>query len=138
MYSRADHLLRKFLLKLNVDSIVFDENRLCSFLIDNCYRILLSSTNSEYIMIYGFCGRLPDNNNLAFEFLNANLWFAENNGPHLCYENNSQSLLLALNLSLNESTVDKLECEIEVVIKSMENLYHILQDKGIILDTDYT
>ncbi|EFS9643706.1 CesT family type III secretion system chaperone [Salmonella enterica] len=138
MYSRADHLLRKFSLKLNVDSIVFDENRLCSFLIDNCYRILLSSTNSEYIMIYGFCGRLPDNNNLAFEFLNANLWFSENNGPHLCYENNSQSLLLALNLSLNESTVDKLECEIEVVIKSMENLYHILQDKGIILDTDYT
>ncbi|EAU9427024.1 TPA_asm: CesT family type III secretion system chaperone [Salmonella enterica] len=138
MYSRADHLLRKFSLKLNVDSIVFDENRLCSFLIDNCYRILLSSTNSEYIMIYGFCGRLPDNNNLAFEFLNANLWFAENNGPHLCYENNSQSLLLALNLSLNESTVDKLECEIEVVIKSMENFYHILQDKGIILDTDYT
>lgn len=138
MYSRADHLLRKFSLKLNVDSIVFDENRLCSFLIDNCYRILLSSTNSEYIMIYGFCGRLPDNNNLAFEFLNANLWFAENNGPHLCYENNSQSLLLALNLSLNESTVDKLECEIEVLIKSMENLYHILQDKGIILDTDYT
>ncbi|EKS7553657.1 CesT family type III secretion system chaperone [Salmonella enterica] len=138
MYSRADHLLRKFSLKLNVDSIVFDENRLCSFLIDNCYRILLSRTNSEYIMIYGFCGRLPDNNNLAFEFLNANLWFAENNGPHLCYENNSQSLLLALNLSLNESTVDKLECEIEVVIKSMENLYHILQDKGIILDTDYT
>ncbi|EDQ9397517.1 CesT family type III secretion system chaperone [Salmonella enterica] len=138
MYSRADHLLRKFSLKLNVDSIVFDENRLCSFLIDNCYRILLSSTNSEYIMIYGFCGRLPDNNNLAFEFLNANLWFAENNGPHLCYENNSQSLLLALNLSLNESTVDKVECEIEVVIKSMENLYHILQDKGIILDTDYT
>ncbi|ELR5844303.1 CesT family type III secretion system chaperone [Salmonella enterica] len=138
MYSRADHLLRKFSLKLNVDSIVFDENRLCSFLIDNCYRILLSSTNSEYIMIYGFFGRLPDNNNLAFEFLNANLWFAENNGPHLCYENNSQSLLLALNLSLNESTVDKLECEIEVVIKSMENLYHILQDKGIILDTDYT
>ncbi|EBQ8442190.1 CesT family type III secretion system chaperone [Salmonella enterica] len=138
MYSRADHLLRKFSLKLNVDSIVFDENRLCSFLIDNCYRILLSSTNSEYIMIYGFCGRLPDNNNLAFEFLNANLWFAENNGPHLCYENNSQSLLLALNLSLNESTVDKLECEIEVVIKSMENLYHILLDKGIILDTDYT
>ncbi|ECG8812943.1 CesT family type III secretion system chaperone [Salmonella enterica] len=138
MYSRADHLLRKFSLKLNVDSIVFDENRLCSFLIDNCYRILLSSTNSEYIIIYGFCGRLPDNNNLAFEFLNANLWFAENNGPHLCYENNSQSLLLALNLSLNESTVDKLECEIEVVIKSMENLYHILQDKGIILDTDYT
>ncbi|EAM2982228.1 CesT family type III secretion system chaperone [Salmonella enterica] len=138
MYSRAEHLLRKFSLKLNVDSIVFDENRLCSFLIDNCYRILLSSTNSEYIMIYGFCGRLPDNNNLAFEFLNANLWFAENNGPHLCYENNSQSLLLALNLSLNESTVDKLECEIEVVIKSMENLYHILQDKGIILDTDYT
>ncbi|ECI5109889.1 CesT family type III secretion system chaperone [Salmonella enterica subsp. diarizonae] len=138
MYSRADHLLRKFSLKLNVYSIVFDENRLCSFLIDNCYRILLSSTNSEYIMIYGFCGRLPDNNNLAFEFLNANLWFAENNGPHLCYENNSQSLLLALNLSLNESTVDKLECEIEVVIKSMENLYHILQDKGITLDTDYT
>ncbi|EBF2150286.1 CesT family type III secretion system chaperone [Salmonella enterica] len=138
MSSRADHLLRKFSLKLNVDSIVFDENRLCSFLIDNCYRILLSSTNSKYIMIYGFCGRLPDNNNLAFEFLNANLWFAENNGPHLCYENNSQSLLLALNLSLNESTVDKLECEIEVVIKSMENLYHILQDKGIILDTDYT
>ncbi|EID1646087.1 TPA: Tir chaperone family protein, partial [Salmonella enterica subsp. enterica serovar Typhi] len=24
------------------------------------------------------------------------------------------------------------------VIRSMENLYHILQDKGINLDTDYT
>ncbi|HDD2159968.1 TPA: Tir chaperone family protein, partial [Salmonella enterica subsp. enterica serovar Enteritidis] len=25
-----------------------------------------------------------------------------------------------------------------VVIRSMEKLYHILQDKGITLDTDYT
>ncbi|HAU3159968.1 TPA: CesT family type III secretion system chaperone [Salmonella enterica subsp. houtenae] len=138
MYSRADRLLRKFSLKLNLDSIVFDENRLCSFLIDNSYHILLSSTNDNYIMIYGFCGRLPDNNNLAYEFLNANLWFAENNGPHLCYDNNSQSVLLALNFSLDESTVDKFEREIEVVIRSMENLSHILQDKGITLDTDYT
>ncbi|EGN6919884.1 CesT family type III secretion system chaperone, partial [Salmonella enterica] len=125
-------------LKLNLDSIAFDENRLCSFLIDNSYHILLSSTNDNYIMIYGFCGRLPDNNNLAYEFLNANLWFAENNGPHLCYDNNSQSVLLALNFSLDESTVDKFEREIEVVIRSMENLSHILQDKGITLDTDYT
>lgn len=54
MYSRADRLLRQFSLKLNADSIVFDENRLCSFIIDNRYRILLTSTNSEYIMIYGF------------------------------------------------------------------------------------
>ncbi|EAS0830496.1 CesT family type III secretion system chaperone, partial [Salmonella enterica] len=131
-------LLRKFSLKLNLDSIAFDENRLCSFLIDNSYHILLSSTNDNYIMIYGFCGRLPDNNNLAYEFLNANLWFAENNGPHLCYDNNSQSVLLALNFSLDESTVDKFEREIEVVIRSMENLSHILQDKGITLDTDYT
>ncbi|ECE0728506.1 CesT family type III secretion system chaperone [Salmonella enterica subsp. houtenae] len=138
MYSRADRLLRKFSLKLNLDSIAFDENRLCSFLIDNNYHILLSSTNDNYIMIYGFCGRLPDNNNLAYEFLNANLWFAENNGPHLCYDNNSQSVLLALNFSLDESTVDKFEREIEVVIRSMENLSHILQDKGITLDTDYT
>ncbi|EDR4015901.1 CesT family type III secretion system chaperone, partial [Salmonella enterica] len=136
--SRADRLLRKFSLKLNLDSIAFDENRLCSFLIDNSYHILLSSTNDNYIMIYGFCGRLPDNNNLAYEFLNANLWFAENNGPHLCYDNNSQSVLLALNFSLDESTVDKFEREIEVVIRSMENLSHILQDKGITLDTDYT
>ncbi|EAX1812615.1 CesT family type III secretion system chaperone, partial [Salmonella enterica] len=135
---RADRLLRKFSLKLNLDSIAFDENRLCSFLIDNSYHILLSSTNDNYIMIYGFCGRLPDNNNLAYEFLNANLWFAENNGPHLCYDNNSQSVLLALNFSLDESTVDKFEREIEVVIRSMENLSHILQDKGITLDTDYT
>ncbi|EAR3219520.1 CesT family type III secretion system chaperone, partial [Salmonella enterica] len=133
-----DRLLRKFSLKLNLDSIAFDENRLCSFLIDNSYHILLSSTNDNYIMIYGFCGRLPDNNNLAYEFLNANLWFAENNGPHLCYDNNSQSVLLALNFSLDESTVDKFEREIEVVIRSMENLSHILQDKGITLDTDYT
>ncbi|EIP1692257.1 CesT family type III secretion system chaperone, partial [Salmonella enterica] len=131
-------LLRKFSLKLNLDSIAFDENRLCSFLIDNSYHILLSSTNDNYIMIYGFCGRLPDNNNLAYEFLNANLWFAENNGPHLCYDDNSQSVLLALNFSLDESTVDKFEREIEVVIRSMENLSHILQDKGITLDTDYT
>ncbi|EAM8586083.1 CesT family type III secretion system chaperone [Salmonella enterica] len=138
MYSRADRLLRQFSLKLNADSIAFDENRLCSFLIDNSYHILLSSTNDNYIMIYGFCGRPPDNNNLAYEFLNANLWFAENNGPHLCYDNNSQSVLLALNFSLDESTVDKFEREIEVVIRSMENLSHILQDKGITLDTDYT
>ncbi|EEN7626868.1 CesT family type III secretion system chaperone, partial [Salmonella enterica] len=130
--------LRKFSLKLNLDSIAFDENRLCSFLIDNSYHILLSSTNDNYIMIYGFCGRLPDNNNLAYEFLNANLWFAENNGPHLCYDDNSQSVLLALNFSLDESTVDKFEREIEVVIRSMESLSHILQDKGITLDTDYT
>ncbi|ECY1254995.1 Tir chaperone family protein, partial [Salmonella enterica] len=27
MYSRADRLLRKFSLKLNLDSIAFDENR---------------------------------------------------------------------------------------------------------------
>ncbi|MEA0983670.1 CesT family type III secretion system chaperone, partial [Salmonella enterica] len=46
MYSRADRLLRQLSLKLNADSIVFDENRLCSFIIDKRYRILLTSTNS--------------------------------------------------------------------------------------------
>ncbi|HAB1387049.1 TPA_asm: Tir chaperone family protein, partial [Salmonella enterica subsp. enterica] len=34
MYSKADRLLRQFSLKLNIDSIAFDENRLCSFIID--------------------------------------------------------------------------------------------------------
>lgn len=75
-------------MKLNVDLIVFDENRLCLFIIDNCYCILLISINSEYIMIYGFCGRFLDNNNFVFEFFNFNLWFVENNGLYLCYDNN--------------------------------------------------
>lgn len=138
MYSRADRLLRQFSLKLNTDSIVFDENRLCSFIIDNRYRILLTSTNSEYIMIYGFCGRPRIIIILLLNFSMLIYGLQRIMNAHLCYDNNSQSLLLALNFSLNESSVEKLECEIEVVIRSMENLYHILQDKGITLDTDYT
>ncbi len=64
---RADRLLRQFSLKLNADSIVFDESRfMLIYYIDNRYRILLTSTNSEYIMIYGFAEDTPDNNNLAF------------------------------------------------------------------------
>lgn len=39
-------------------------------------------------MIYGFCGRFLDNNNFVFEFFNVNLWFVENNGLYLCYDNN--------------------------------------------------
>lgn len=137
MYSRADRLLRQFSLKLNADSIAFDENRLCSFIIDNRYRILLTSTNSEYIMIYGFAEDLRIIIILLLNF-SMLIYGLQRIMDHICVMIITHNHYYWLNFSLNESSVEKLECEIEVVIRSMENLYHILQDKGITLDTDYT
>ncbi|EER5009139.1 TPA: type III secretion system LEE chaperone CesT, partial [Escherichia coli] len=114
------------------------ENRLCSFAIDEIYYISLSDANDEYMMIYGVCGKFPtDNSNFALEILNANLWFAENGGPYLCYEAGAQSLLLALRFPLDDATPEKLENEIEVVVKSMENLYLVLHNQGITLENEH-
>ncbi|EED1019443.1 type III secretion system LEE chaperone CesT, partial [Escherichia coli] len=113
-------------------------NRLCSFAIDEIYYISLSDANDEYMMIYGVCGKFPtDNSNFALEILNANLWFAENGGPYLCYEAGAQSLLLALRFPLDDATPEKLENEIEVVVKSMENLYLVLHNQGITLENEH-
>ncbi|EEC8632283.1 type III secretion system LEE chaperone CesT, partial [Escherichia coli] len=112
--------------------------RLCSFAIDEIYYISLSDANDEYMMIYGVCGKFPtDNSNFALEILNANLWFAENGGPYLCYEAGAQSLLLALRFPLDDATPEKLENEIEVVVKSMENLYLVLHNQGITLENEH-
>ncbi|EOM2575196.1 type III secretion system LEE chaperone CesT, partial [Escherichia coli] len=98
----------------------------------------LSDANDEYMMIYGVCGKFPtDNSNFALEILNANLWFAENGGPYLCYEAGAQSLLLALRFPLDDATPEKLENEIEVVVKSMENLYLVLHNQGITLENEH-
>ncbi|EER6598531.1 type III secretion system LEE chaperone CesT, partial [Escherichia coli] len=110
----------------------------CSFAIDEIYYISLSDANDEYMMIYGVCGKFPtDNSNFALEILNANLWFAENGGPYLCYEAGAQSLLLALRFPLDDATPEKLENEIEVVVKSMENLYLVLHNQGITLENEH-
>ncbi|EED1121634.1 TPA: type III secretion system LEE chaperone CesT, partial [Escherichia coli] len=109
-----------------------------SFAIDEIYYISLSDANDEYMMIYGVCGKFPtDNSNFALEILNANLWFAENGGPYLCYEAGAQSLLLALRFPLDDATPEKLENEIEVVVKSMENLYLVLHNQGITLENEH-
>ncbi|EEV9988710.1 TPA: type III secretion system LEE chaperone CesT, partial [Escherichia coli] len=105
---------------------------------DEIYYISLSDANDEYMMIYGVCGKFPtDNSNFALEILNANLWFAENGGPYLCYEAGAQSLLLALRFPLDDATPEKLENEIEVVVKSMENLYLVLHNQGITLENEH-
>lgn len=138
MSSRSDILLETFAKKIGVSDIHFNENRLCSFAIDELYYISLSDSSDECMMIYGICGKFPtDQPNFALELLNANLWFAENGGPYLCYESGSQSLLLALRFPLDDSSPEKLENEIEVVVKSMENLYLVLHNEGITMDNSY-
>ncbi|EFL7312691.1 TPA: type III secretion system LEE chaperone CesT, partial [Escherichia coli] len=62
---------------------------------------------------------------------------AENGGPYLCYEAGAQSLLLALRFPLDDATPEKLENEIEVVVKSMENLYLVLHNQGITLENEH-
>ncbi|WXP50984.1 type III secretion system LEE chaperone CesT [Escherichia coli] len=134
----SELLLEKFAEKIGIGFISFNENRLCSFAIDEIYYISLSDANDEYMMIYGVCGKFPtDNSNFALEILNANLWFAENGGPYLCYEAGAQSLLLALRFPLDDATPEKLENEIEVVVKSMENLYLVLHNQGITLENEH-
>ncbi|EET7106946.1 type III secretion system LEE chaperone CesT, partial [Escherichia coli] len=49
----------------------------------------------------------------------------------------AQSLLLALRFPLDDATPEKLENEIEVVVKSMENLYLVLHNQGITLENEH-
>lgn len=138
MSSRSEILLENFAKKIGIKDINFNENRLCSFAIDDLYYLSLSDANDECMMIYGICGKFPtDQPNFALELLNANLWFAENGGPYLCYEAGSQSLLLALRFPLDDSSPEKLENAIEAMVKSMENLYLVLHNEGIAIDNDY-
>ncbi|EET6181895.1 type III secretion system LEE chaperone CesT, partial [Escherichia coli] len=53
------------------------------------------------------------------------------------YEAGAQSLLLALRFPLDDATPEKLENEIEVVVKSMENLYLVLHNQGITLENEH-
>ncbi|EKS8943627.1 TPA: type III secretion system LEE chaperone CesT, partial [Escherichia coli] len=49
MSSRSELLLEKFAEKIGIGSISFNENRLCSFAIDEIYYISLSDANDEYM-----------------------------------------------------------------------------------------
>ncbi|AIJ07804.1 MULTISPECIES: CesT family type III secretion system chaperone [Edwardsiella] len=137
MSSRAQVLLESLSKRVGIDGLCFNEYKLCSFFIDDLYCVSLSDASDEHMMIYGVCGKFPINEQgFALEILNANLWFAESGGPHLCYESGSESLLLALRVNLDHCTTDKLENEIEHVVNAMENLYLVFHNQGIELKND--
>ncbi len=67
----------RFAEKIGAGSISFNENRLCSFAIDEIYYISLSDANDEYMMILWRLWFPTDNPNFAFcDLAVASLWFA--------------------------------------------------------------
>ncbi len=56
MSSRFELLLDRFAEKIGIGFISFNENRLCSFAIDEIYYISLSDANDEYMMIMASVG----------------------------------------------------------------------------------
>ncbi|MEW9809645.1 MAG: CesT family type III secretion system chaperone [Candidatus Symbiodolus clandestinus] len=135
MSSRAEALLEDLSQAIGIKELAFDEQRMCSFIIDEQFRVTLLASGEESLLIYGILGHYPEPEpeNFALELLTANLLFSEVNGPYVSYEPISRTLLLAINLPLDELDVEALEAQIEYMVQNLEHMIKTLAERNITL-----
>lgn len=124
MSSRADILLEDFGKKLNIPNMVFDENRLCSFKVDDKYDISILSNGEETIFIYGLLGKLNSDfrDDIFALMLSTNLYLVEANLHTIAFVPKTSMFILAKSYSLDgldavsiENIIDKLAEQIEQI-----------------------
>lgn len=133
MSSRAEALLSDLSQSIGIKDLAFDEQRMCSFIIDDHYRVTLLASSDDALLIYGILGSYPDPDNFALELLTTNLLFAEVNGPYVSFEPISRTLLLAISLPLDELDVAALEAQIEYMVQNQEHITKTLAERNITL-----
>lgn len=135
MSSRAEALLSDLSQSIGIKDLAFDEQRMCSFIIDDHYRVTLLASSDDSLLIYGILGSYPDPDpdNFALELLTTNLLFAEVNGPYVSFEPISRTLLLAISLPLDELDVAALEAQIEYMVQNQEHITKTLAERNITL-----
>jgi hypothetical protein len=124
MSTRADVLLEDFGRNLNIPDMKFDENRLCSFKVDERYSITILANNDEHVFIYALFGKLahePGSDIFAL-LLSTNLYLAEAGMSTLCYEPKNSLLILAKSYSLDGLDAVSIENIIDTLAEQVDQL----------------
>lgn len=133
MSSRAEALLQDLSQSIGLPDLKFDEQNMCTLLVDGEHRITLLANSETHLILYGILGGWPDDapSNFGLDLLTANMLLAELEGPHLGYEPLSKSVLLVKSCPLDGLDVERLEAQMDEMINHQENSLRFILDKGV-------
>lgn len=130
MSQRANILLNEFGVTQGIPDMKFNEEGLCSFLINDLYDITLIVDQDEKIFLYGVLANAPIEEALqsALVLISANTYLFGSAEISCCYESQSQAFILMKSIDLNTLTANTIEDGIDKVIDAIKSIRLTLEE----------
>lgn len=130
MSQRANILLNEFGVTQGIPDMKFNEEGLCSFLINDLYDITLIVDQDEKIFLYGVLVNAPIEEALqsALVLISANTYLFGSAEISCCYESQSQAFILMKSIDLNTLTASTIEDCIDKVIDAIKSIRLTLEE----------
>lgn len=130
MSQRANILLNEFGVTQGIPDTKFNEEGLCSFLINDLYDITLIVDQDEKIFLYGVLVNAPIEEALqsALVLISANTYLFGSAEISCCYESQSQAFILMKSIDLNTLTASTIEDCIDKVIDAIKSIRLTLEE----------
>lgn len=133
MSLRANIILNEFGVTQGVPDMKFNEDGICSFLIDEQYDITLISDGDEKIYLYGVLENttIEDANKKALVLISANTYLFSTSEIVCCYESQAQAFILMKVISLDNLTSVIIEESIDKIIDTIKNIRNTLEELDV-------
>ncbi|HFS5793928.1 TPA: CesT family type III secretion system chaperone [Citrobacter werkmanii] len=130
MSSRANIILKEYGVAQGVPDMQFNEDGICSFLINEQYDITLIVDNDEKIYFYGVLANatVEEANEKALLLLAVNAYLFSASEIVCCYESQAQALILIKAISLDNVTTSIFEDTIDKIIDTITSIQSTLED----------
>ncbi|ASG84801.1 CesT family type III secretion system chaperone [Salmonella enterica] len=124
MSLRANIILKEFGITQGVPDMKFNEDGICSFLIDEEYDITLIADSDEKIYMYGVLANttIEDAHKQALVLISANTYLFSSAELVCCYESQAQAFILMKVLNLDNLTTNIIEESIDKIIDTIKNV----------------
>lgn len=134
MSFRANILLNEFGVRHNIDSMQFDADGICSFLIDEKFDITMAVDNDEKIYIYGLICKadIDEAYKYSLVMLSTNMYLYSNYEIACCYDHHNTSFVLLKSVDINLADNSTLSDSVKKIIDSIETLEVSLKEMGYI------
>jgi|GEM_PF-5076869 len=128
MSQRARILLKEFGITQNVPDMEFNNDGVCSFLIDDEYDITLIADKDEKIYAYAVLANatIEEANQYALVLLSANTYLFGSSQISCCYESQSQAYILMKTIDLDLVTANTIENCIDKLIEAIKSIRETL------------
>lgn len=133
MSHRANILLNEFGITQGIPDMKFNEDGLCSFLIDDLYDITLIVDQDEKIYLYGILANasIEEANQSALILISANTYLFGSAEISCCYESQSQAFILMKSINLDTLTTNTIEDGIDKIIDAIKSIRQTLEEMKI-------